>query len=171
MTVNMAGPDMRLACPATNLNTTDFAWQLASRLRYTCWDAKSKRSAWLLDYLVSPANGLDKIDTTSIARGDGSSGPAGQGKPKAWKASSAVIAGAVIGAVAGVAVLGVLAWVLVGRKALAMHKVTSFTKFVDEPASTAATAASSGGASAAGISDQTAGAKPANRDAKSSETM
>lgn len=129
MTVKLAGPDMRLTCPPPNFPLSDYAWQLASRLRYQCWDAAANRDTWLLDFLVSPANGADKIDTTSTARGDGSGAPAWQVQQRA---RTTAIAGGVVGGLVGMALLGGLVWMLVGRRALATHKATSFTKFADD---------------------------------------
>lgn len=164
MNVNLSGPDMHLACPKGNYNITDFSWQLASRLRYTCWDGKQQQQQQLLDYLVSPANGLDKIDTTMIARGDGPVDPAymqaQQQKQKFWQSKSAVIAGAVVGAVVGVVLLGLLAWFVVGRRVMATRKAQSFQKFQDDHA--AAAAASAGGAtpSVGGAAASQGGAAP-----------
>jgi hypothetical protein len=153
---------MRLACPTTSLSTTDFGWQLASRMRYTCWDGH--RSTWLLDYLVSPANGADKIDTTSSARGDGSYAPEFLAA-RQQRAHAAMIAGGVVGAVAGVALLAGLVWLVVSRRALATHRATAFTKF-DEDAAAAAASASAGGAAPA-----PAGGAAAERAARTSATM
>lgn len=152
MAVKLSGPDMRLSCPQGNLNTSNFAWQLASRMRYTCFDGKAQQQ--LLDYLVSPANGLDKIDTTSIARGDGSAGPASQDpmqKQKFWQSQSATIAGAVVGTVVGVVLFSVLIWFIVGRRIMATRKAQAFQKFEEDhvAAATADAAAAAGGGAAA----------------------
>jgi hypothetical protein len=131
---------MHLSCPKGNYNITDFAWQLASRMRYTCWDGK--HSQQLLDYLVSPANGLDKIDTTSIARGDG---PVQLQQDAAqrrfWQTKQATIAGAVVGVVVGVVLFSVLIWFIVGRRVLATRKAQSFQKLQDDHVAAAATTA------------------------------
>jgi hypothetical protein len=165
MNINLSGDDMHLACPPGNLNITDFSWQLASRLRYTCWDGV--RHVPLLDLLVSPANGLDKIDTTSIARGDGSTPPASlteqQQRQKPWQTKQAAIAGAVVGAVLGVGVVGALLWFIVGRRLVASRKGQAFKKFQDDHAAAAATA---GGDT--GPASSTHGAEPINRGNSSS---
>lgn len=144
--INVTGPDMRLACPKGSYNITDFSWQLASRLRYQCWDGKHQQQ--LLDYLVSPANGLDKIDISSIARGDGSSGPAQQSQQKIWQSKGAIMAGAIVGAIVGVVLLTGLIWLVVGRKIMAHRKAQSFQKFQDDH--TAAVAPTAEGAAASG---------------------
>lgn len=151
---------MHLACPKGNYNITDFSWQLASRLRYTCWDGKQQQQ--LLDYLVSPANGLDKIDTTMIARGDGPVDPAymqaQQQKQKFWQSKTAVIAGAVVGVVVGVVLLGLLAWFVVGRRVMATRKAQSFQKFQDDHAAAAAASAGGAAVSAGGAARSAGGA-------------
>ena len=145
MHMNMTGPDMRLACPKGSYNITDYSWQLASRMRYTCWDGKQQQQ--LLDYLVSPSNGLDKIDTSMIVRGDGSAAPAyaqqqGQ-KQRFWQSKTAIVAGAAVGAVVGAVLLGLLLWFVVVRKVVATRKAQAFQKFEeDKIAGTAASAPS-----------------------------
>jgi hypothetical protein len=183
LAVNVSGADARLYCPPSSYNVSDFGWQLASRLRYTCWDGTANRTAWLLDYLVSSANGLDKIDTTSTARGDGSTAPAAIAAAEAAAAGrkrAAAIAGGVVGGVGAAVLLGALAWLLAGRRALATHKATSFNKFEDDaaaaaaaPAAAAAGTAGGGGAAAAGgARHEAAGAAGSGaRDAASSATM
>lgn len=135
MAVKLSGPDMHLSCPKGNYNISDFSWQLASRMRYTCFDGKQQQQ--LLDYLVSPANGLDKIDTTSIARGDGSVPPAYLQDPqntrqKFWQTKTATIAGTVVGTIVGVVLLSVLVWFIVGRRIMASRKAQSFQKFEED---------------------------------------
>lgn len=152
MHINMTGPDMHLACPKGSYNISDFSWQLASRMRYNCWDGKHHEQ--LLDYLVSPANGLDKIDTAMIARGDGPTAPAylqqqEQQKQKFWHSKQATIAGAVVGTVVGVVLFSVLLWFIVGRKIMATKKAQSFQKFQDDHVAAAATTADAAAAAAA----------------------
>jgi flagellar biosynthesis/type III secretory pathway M-ring protein FliF/YscJ len=146
MAINMTGPDMHLACPKGSYNITDFSWQLASRLRYNCWDGKHHQQ--LLDYLVSPANGLDKIDTNMIARGDGPIAPAylqeQQQKQKFWQTKQATIAGAVVGVVVGVVLFSVLIWFIVGRRIMATRKAQSFQKYEDDHVAAAAGDTASG---------------------------
>lgn len=142
MAIKLTGPDMHLSCPKGSYNISDFSWQLASRMRYTCWDGK--HSQQLLDYLVSPANGLDKIDTNSIARGDGPGTPAylqEAQQRKFWQTKQATIAGAVVGVVVGVVLFSVLIWFIVGRKLLATRKAQSFQKFQDDHVAATATTA------------------------------
>jgi hypothetical protein len=141
MAVKLSGPDMHLSCPKGNYNISDFSWQLASRMRYTCFDGKQQQQ--LLDYLVSPANGLDKIDTASIARGDGSIPPAYLQDPqntrqKFWQTKTATIAGAVVGTIVGVVLLSVLVWFIVGRRIMASRKAQSFQKFEEDHVAAAA---------------------------------
>jgi flagellar biosynthesis/type III secretory pathway M-ring protein FliF/YscJ len=171
MHVNVSGNDMHLACPTGNLNISDFSWQLASRLRYTCWDGKHHQQ--LLDYLVSSSNGLDKIDTTSVARGDGRLPPSriqqqeqeAQQQKRFWQSKSATIAGAVVGTVVGIVLLSMLMWFIVGRKIMATRKAQSFEKFKDDHSS--AVAAPVADADAASSSQ----ADPVNRGNSSSAAI
>lgn len=170
MAIKLTGPDMHLACPKGSYNISDFSWQLASRMRYTCWDGK--HSQQLLDYLVSPANGLDKIDTNSIARGDGPVVPAylqqqQEAQRRFWQSKQAMIAGAVVGVVVGVVLFSVLIWFIVGRKVMATRKAQSFQKFQDDHVAAAATTADAAPAAPASSTQ----ADPVSRGASNAGAM
>jgi hypothetical protein len=136
---------------------TDFMWQTAAEQRYTCWaDGKGQHAAaggaghqaQLLDYLASPSNNFDNVDTGAMALGDGGGQIAD--KQQAAKKRGAV-AGAVVGVVVGGALLAALGYFVVYRRLLQPAKATAFRKFEDDAA--AAAAAGAGGGGAGGVID------------------
>lgn len=131
---------MRLSCPASDITVSDYAWQLAAEQRYKCWNSNNSHTSQLLDQLVSAANGNDKIDTTSMARGDGGNYPFTK-----MQADPKVIAGVVVGVVGGLTLLAVVGYFVVYKRVLRPQaKATKFSKFEDDPIAAAAAAGSIG---------------------------
>jgi putative intracellular protease/amidase len=135
-------------------------WQAAAEQRYTCWAegkaepaaaggkgaAGAGHQAQLLDYLASPSNNFDNVDTEDMALGDGGGQIADQ--QRAAKKRGAV-AGAVVGVVVGGALLAALGYFVVYRRLLQPAKATAFRKFEDD----AAAGAGAAGAGAGGVID------------------
>eukprot|EP00775_Hariotina_reticulata_P012359 gene12359-12494_t len=113
--VALTGDNMHLECPDG---------EIASRLRFTCWDGQ--RQQLLLDYLSSPSNSLDKIDTSSVALGD--TGALAKAGPPPRKLNPGIIAGAVIGALLVVTVLGLASYCLVYKRLVKPKQATAFRK-------------------------------------------
>jgi hypothetical protein len=153
--VSVSGPRMRLPCPpeGSSLAVTDFMWQTAAEQRYTCWaeggaaaaggKATAGHQAQLLDYLASPSNNFDAVDTAAMALGDGGGQIADQQQQAAKKRGA--IAGAVVGVVVGGALLAVVGYFVVYRRLLQPAKATAFRKFEDDAAAAAAAGLAAGG--------------------------
>ncbi|KAF6253771.1 hypothetical protein COO60DRAFT_388523 [Scenedesmus sp. NREL 46B-D3] len=162
----LGGPAMRLACPpeGSSLRVTDFMWQTAAEQRYTCWaggsaqpaaagsraGAGAGRQAQLLDFLASPSNNFDDVDTEATALGDGGGQMADQ--QQAAKRRGAV-AGAVVGVVLGGALLAALGYFVVYRRLLQPQQAAAFKKFEDDVATAAAAAGGAGADGVSGVAD------------------
>lgn len=133
--IALSGPNMHLTCPPGNIVVSDYAWQLAAQQRYTCYNTTESQPNKLLDQLTSAANSNDKIDTTSRARGDGGNYPFTQVHRKP---DPKVVAGAVVGIIVGLTLLGVVGYFLVYKRVIRPHaKAMAFNKFQDDPVAAA----------------------------------
>ncbi|KAI8473726.1 MAG: hypothetical protein J3K34DRAFT_409783 [Monoraphidium minutum] len=117
--VRLGGPDMRLACPRSAANVTDYYWQVASQSGFTCWDGV--RAVPLTDYLSSPNNEVDPADVDGPIFGDSPPAP-----PKLTPGGAA---GVVIGVVVGALALAGAAYFLGYQRLWREHKAGRFTRF------------------------------------------